>query len=63
MITINKRVRWAVTLAAILLLIILWVTKGQEERKVLKPVRPGKTEPMPDDNRVYGKYYRDRRWA
>jgi hypothetical protein len=53
----TKRVRWIIT-AAILLLIILWMATGQE-RKPVNPVRPGKT--MPDDNRVKGKIQVDKR--
>jgi hypothetical protein len=61
MIQMTKRLRWIIT-AAILLLIILWMTTGQQ-RKPINPVRPGKTTPMPDDNRVKGKIQVDKRWT
>jgi hypothetical protein len=60
---INKRVRWLLTAAAILLGIILWITMAQMEHKPLNPVRPGKTEPVPEDNRGHEKTRRDTRSA
>jgi hypothetical protein len=60
MITINKRMRWGIT-AAVLLLIVLWITMSQERKP--NPVKPGKTAPMPDDNRGHGKFHPNLQWT